>query len=69
MPANGKKNLIPGAAAKRVSQCTLDGIVLQKFNSITEASRVTGVCGSSISCVANGKPMFNTAGGFKWEHC
>ena len=69
MPANGSKNLIPGAAAKRVSQCTLEGIVLQKFNSISEASRLTGICGSSIGSVANGKPMFNTAGGFVWKYC
>ena len=69
MPANGSQNLIPGAAAKRVKQCTLDGVVIQVFSSIIEASRVTGVCGSSISCVAKGKPMFNTAGGFMWKYC
>jgi len=68
MTANGTANLIPGAAAKRVSQCTLDGVVVDAYKSITEASRMTGICDSSIGCVANGKPMFNTAGGFVWKH-
>jgi len=34
MPANGTANLIPGAAAKRFSQCTLDGVVVQVYKSL-----------------------------------
>ena len=69
MPANGSQNFIPGISAKRIGQYSLDGAMIKVYNSITEAGRLTGVCTSSIGCVANGRPMHNTAGGFIWKHC
>jgi len=68
MPANGSANLIPGANAKKVSKCDSDGTVIEKFSSIAEAGRITGICCSSISSVASGSLNHKTAGDFLWRY-
>lgn len=40
--------------------------VLRRFNSITEASKATGIAHSSISKNANG--VYQSAGGFVWRY-
>jgi len=50
---------------KRVAQYTLDGKLIEVFESILSASRETGVHFTSISGIVRGR--FNTAGGFKWR--
>lgn len=51
---------------KAVIQLSLDGKTLNRFDSIREASRQTGVNHRCISYVCN-KKMF-TSGGFKWKY-
>lgn len=51
--------------AKKVIQLSLNNDVIEKFNSIVEASNKTNIIGSNISRVCNG--IRQTAGGFKWK--
>lgn len=58
---------------KKVNQYTLDGVLIATYNSATEASLITKVCGRNILQVANKTP-FNSkgnirkqAGGFIWK--
>jgi hypothetical protein len=58
---------------KKLNQYTLDGILIATYNSATEASLITKVCGRNILQVANKTP-FNSkgnirkqAGGFIWK--
>lgn len=58
---------------KKVNQYTLDGVMIATYNSATEASLITKVCGRNILQVANKTP-FNSkgnirkqAGGFIWK--
>jgi hypothetical protein len=51
--------------SKRVVQMTMDGDVLNVFESISEAKRKTGV--TSVSLVCNHPNKFKQAGGFKWK--
>lgn len=58
---------------KKVNQYTLDGVLIATYNSATEASLITKVCGRNILQVANQTP-FNSkgnirkqAGGFIWK--
>ena len=48
-----------------VIQYNLKGKKIKKFNSITEASRTTGVNTGSISKVSRG--LGKSAGGFRWS--
>ncbi|RLI49672.1 hypothetical protein DRO61_04785 [Candidatus Bathyarchaeota archaeon] len=50
---------------RKVKQFSLDGKLLAEYDSITEASKASGVSVSGISrvCRGNGK----TSGGYKWE--
>ena len=56
---------------KPVYQLSKDGKIIQRFNSIKEANRVTGINESSISLICRGKGRnginFITAGGYKWK--
>lgn len=47
-----------------VSQYTIDGNYIKTFNSMSEASRITGIDVSSISKVCRG--IKQTTGGFRW---
>nr|DAK53368.1 MAG TPA: homing endonuclease [Caudoviricetes sp.] len=49
-----------------VEMLTLDGVVIQEFNSQVEASQETGVRHGSISNCCRG--FAKTAGGYKWRY-
>ena len=51
---------------KSVDRYDLDGVLLSTYNSITEASFITGCSRSGISDTCNGKHM--TCGGFVWRY-
>lgn len=51
---------------KEVSQYDLDGNFLAKFNSVSEASRLTGVSKSGIAKCCRGER--NHSGGFLWKY-
>lgn len=53
------------ARAKKVGQFTTKGELKMIFPGVREASRQTGICQSSISCVCHNKQA--TAGGFLWR--
>ena len=44
-----------------------DGIIINTFDSISKASKITGVCRSGIEKVINGKQ--HTSGGYYWKRC
>jgi plasmid maintenance system antidote protein VapI len=52
--------------AKTISQFTLDDVLLDTFESIAKASRLTGVSIANISGCLKGRQK--TAGGFKWKY-
>lgn len=52
--------------SKAISQYSLDGILIETFASIAEASRRTGIQRSHICNVCKGKR--NHTGGFKWKY-
>lgn len=49
-----------------VFQCSLDGVVIKRYNNAKEASKETGVNVTNISRVARG--LAKTAGGFLWRY-
>ncbi len=52
--------------SRTIEQYTLSGDFIKVFDSVGEASRATGIDGSSISRCANGK--LKSAGGFDWKY-
>ena len=52
-------------AEKSVIQLYKDGTFVDKFKSISEASRLTNICRSNINRCCNGK--CKSAGGFVWQ--
>jgi hypothetical protein len=54
-----------GSKRKSVGQYTMDGVLLQVFSSLAEASAKCGILDNSIGACGNGKR--HTAGGFKWK--
>jgi group I intron endonuclease len=57
-----------GKFRKKVGKYDSDGILLDTFNSISDASRKTGIRHSTISRVCLGKEHCKTAGGFIWKY-
>lgn len=53
---------------KKVAQISKDGNVVNIFDGVREANRVTGIDHRSISQVASGSKIRKTAGGFKWKY-
>ncbi len=53
-------------AARRMAQISLDGEILNEFQSVGEAVRQTGINSKSIRDAANG--IQKTAGGFRWMY-
>lgn len=47
----------------------LDGVVIETFNSISEAAEKTGINRQHISGVLNNKDRRKSAGGFQWRFC
>lgn len=60
-----KKNDFKDSRTKKVSQYSLDGNLITSFNSIVEASRLTGVNKTSIAKVCRGSRK--KAGNFLWK--
>lgn len=52
--------------SQRIVQKSLDGIVLNIYPSVREASRITGYNNGNISRCARG--IYKSAGGYKWEY-
>ena len=61
---NRKKSL--EVIKKPVVQLTLDGEYIDEFESIQEASRITGVAKTTIGYVCNGDKYRKSAGGYIW---
>ena len=61
-----KLNGVNNKQSKAVVKMNLNGLELEKYYSINQASRENGVHYQSISKVCNGKRK--TAGGFKWRY-
>ena len=59
--------LVKERRRKPVLQMSLNGTIIKKWYSMTEASNVIGVNLSCISQVCSGKAGRKTAGGFKWQ--
>ena len=53
--------------SKSVLQYTTECVFVNKYQSISEASRQTGICRENISCCCLGK-RYKTAGGYKWSY-
>ena len=53
--------------SKPVNQYNLEGELIKQYQSIMEASRITGVSFKNIQSVCAGYPHRLTAGGFKWR--
>jgi hypothetical protein len=53
------------SVCKKIAQFTLHGLLVSKYVSISEASRITGYSTSKISMACNGK--INHYNGFHWE--
>lgn len=62
---NFEKSKKEKKGAKKVSMIK-DNKIIKTFNSVTEASTLTGVCLSNIALCASKKR--GSAGGFKWEY-
>lgn len=56
----------PRKDAKRIYQYTTDGVLVKEFDSVNEASKITGIGRGSISECANLKR--NKAGGYVWRY-
>jgi hypothetical protein len=54
--------------SKQVLQYSVDGVFIQKFESICDAERQTKVSRSQIRNCCNNKPHCKSAGGFKWVY-
>lgn len=54
---------------KKVMQLTREGILCRIYNSITDASRITGVCWGHIWACAKWTKYRKTAGGYYWKYC
>ena len=54
-----------GGAAKRPVRCVETG---EKYGSINDAARATGINKKQISGCCRGVPHYNTAGGLRWEY-
>jgi group I intron endonuclease len=53
---------------KPVGKYDTNNILLETFNSITDASTKTGICHGTISKVCLKKGYYKTAGGFVWKY-
>jgi group I intron endonuclease len=53
---------------KRICKYDINGVLLDTFDSISDASEKTGICRGTISKVCLGKEHYKTAGGFVWKY-
>lgn len=67
-PISRERRILSGKMlGSAIYQKTKDGLTIASFNSIREASRMTGISREVISRVANKKLNNKTAGGYLWE--
>lgn len=52
---------------KTVLQYAIDGGFIHKWSSMSQAAKCLQIDVGQISACCNGKPHYNTAGGFKWR--
>lgn len=52
--------------SKQVAQYDKDGKLIAVYESLKEAQRKTHICRSQIARVCEHRPMYYTAGGYKW---
>lgn len=45
-----------------------DGVIINKFGSIKQAEKMTGIIAHNISKVCKNMPRYKTAGGYKWKY-
>jgi group I intron endonuclease len=57
-----------GLLRKKIGKYDENDNLLETFQSISEASRSTGICHSTISSVCLKKGYYKTAGGFVWKY-
>lgn len=65
------KESLNGKSPTRTSciiQCSLNGEFIQKFNSITEAEKITGISKYAISHAVRGNTKENISNGFIWRY-
>ena len=60
-PKEGERN-----DAKCVGKYNVEGVLIEQFESLTQAARITGVAVPHISAVANNKRL-KSAGGYIWK--
>lgn len=59
---------IGGKHSKKVIMCDKNNKIIRIFNSVAEASMITGIHGGSISECCNGKKYRHSAGGYIWKY-
>ncbi len=64
---NDRLKSVKKSLSRKVCQYTLDGILVAEYESLREASRITGINISGISCCCNKKQKYKSAGGFVWQ--
>jgi group I intron endonuclease len=62
------RKLLNKKVGKKVAKYDMNGILLNIYKSISEASNDINISHSTISCVCRGKPGYKTAGGFIWKY-
>lgn len=67
-PERKLKSFEASVLKKKVEQLDKSGNVVNVFNGVREAYRLTGIDHRSISQVAAGSKIRKTAGGFKWRY-
>jgi group I intron endonuclease len=63
--SDDNRQKINAVIEKPVIQCNLDGVDIQKFKSISEATKVTGINSASIGLCCKG--IRKSAGKYKWK--
>lgn len=64
--SNDEQGVDPYKMGKPVTQLDKDGLFINHWHSITEASKSTGASNAAIGMVCKGDKRHKTAGGFKW---
>ena len=63
-----ENGLATGAPIKKIFQLSKDGVVLNEFNSVLEASNFIGINGGSSNIVKCAKGIIATAYGYIWKY-
>ena len=55
------------ARRKKIGKYNINEILLEEYNSISDASKNNNICRTTINQVCLGNPKYKTAGGFIWK--